>query len=76
MYAVHCVSVCICIKAANTTFYTFDMSVTVLTLNLYNTVLRYFTTSTPLTLKRHLIYSVDSNTKSLNYMKIQIKDSK
>ena len=38
MYAVHhvCVSVCICIKAANTTFDPFDMRVTLLTLNALN----------------------------------------
>ena len=36
MHTVHCVSVCIYIKAANTTFDTFDMTVRLLTLNLYS----------------------------------------
>ena len=36
-------------------------------------IVQYLTPLTPLTSKSHLIYDVDSNTKSLNYMKIQFK---
>ena len=33
---------------------------------------QYFTPSTPLTSKRHSIYTVDSKTNFLNYMKIRL----
>ena len=36
-------------------------------------IVQYMAPSTPLTSKSHSIYNVDSNMKSLNYMKIQFK---
>ena len=36
-------------------------------------IVQYLAPSTPLTSKSHLIYNVDSNSKTLNYMKIQFK---
>ena len=36
-------------------------------------IVQYLVPLTPLTSKSHLIYNVDSNTKSLNYMKLGFK---
>ena len=78
-----------CVKATNTTFDTSDIHSLLILYWYYSTVFHTFDTSdmpfdlllivqylaplTPPTSKSHLIYNVDSNSKSLNYMKIQFK---
>ena len=51
-------------------FHTFDTSDMPFDLLL---IVQYLAPSTPLTSKSHSIYNVDSNSKSLNYMKIRFK---
>ena len=78
-----------CVKATNTTFDIFDIHSLLILYWYYSTVFHTFDTSdmpfdlllivqylapsTPLTSNSHSIYNVDSNSKSLNYMKIRFK---
>ena len=54
----------------STVFHTFDTSDMPFDLLF---IVQYMAPSTPLTSKSHLIYNVDYNTKSSNYMKIRFK---